>query len=255
MPADPRSLSPAALDRVTRVLLCALAAAGTLAAWAWLGGEAGPLSQSAILTPHAHGGEASGFLSAVLMAQVMTIAMMTPTFLRWLLVFADLTPSGQGHSARIRRAAALTAGYLAAWLAYSLAVAAVQGVLQAGGFLRDGRLASVTGGVLLVLAGAFQFAPIKRACLAHCRNPLSFFLARWRGGPGGGFRLGAIHGAYCMGCCWLLMATGLAMGVMNLAWMAVLTVVIAAEQVLPHGERVAAALGLGMAGWGIALLL
>jgi predicted metal-binding membrane protein len=255
MSADARVISPVAPDLATRVLLCGLAAAGVLAAWAWLGGEAGPLSQSAILMPHAHGGGAGGFLSAVVMAQVMTIAMMTPTFLRWLLVFADFAPSGSGRSARLRRAGALTAGYLAAWLGYSLAFASVQGVLLTGGFLRDGRLASVTGGLLLILAGAFQFAPVKRACLVHCRNPLSFFLARWRGGPAGAFRLGAVHGAYCMGCCWLLMATGLAMGVMNVAWMAVLTVVIAAEQVLPHGERVAGALGLAMAGWGIALLV
>jgi predicted metal-binding membrane protein len=255
MSADPCAISPPALDRVTRVLLCALAAAVTLAAWAWLGGKAGPHGHDAILMPRAHAGGAGSFLSTVLMAQVMTIAMMTPTFLRWLVVFADLAPSRGGRFARLRRAAALTAGYLAAWLGYSLAAAAVQGILQGGGWLRDGRLASAIGGALLILAGAFQFAPIKRACLAHCRNPLSFFLARWRGGPGGGFRLGAVHGAYCLGCCWLLMATGLAMGVMNIAWMAVLTVLIAAEQVLPHGERVAGALGLGMAGWGIALLL
>ena len=254
MSAESPAVSAAAFERAARVLLCALAAAVTLAAWAWLRGEAGSHGHAAVLMPRVHGGGAGGFLSAVLMAQVMTIAMMTPTFVRWLLVFADLTPAGGGHSARIRRAAALTAGYLTAWLGYSVAAAAVQGTLQAGGFLRDGRLASAIGGALLILAGAFQFAPWKRACLAHCRNPLSFFLARWRGGPGGGFRLGAVHGAYCMGCCWILMATGLAMGVMNLAWMAVLTVVIAAEQVLPHGERVAAVLGLAMAGWGIALL-
>jgi predicted metal-binding membrane protein len=243
------------VERATRVLLCALAAAVTLAAWAWLGGAGGTHGHAAILMPGAHGGGRDGFLFALLMAQVMTVAMMTPTFLRWIVVFAELAPSGDGRLARLRRATALTAGYLVAWLGYSLAVAAVQGVLDARGWLQEGRLASVIGGALLILAGAFQFAPIKRACLAHCRNPLSFLLARWRGGPGGGFRLGAVHGAYCMGCCWLLMATGLAMGVMNVAWMALLTVVIAAEQVLPNGERVAGALGLAMVGWGIVLLI
>ena len=242
------------VERATRVLLVASAAAVTVAAWAWLRAAGGEHVHSTLLVPHAHGGGMDSFLFAVLMAQVMTVAMMTPTFLRWLVVFAEFAPEASGRITKLRRAAALAAGYLAAWLAYSLAGAAVQRLLQAGGWLEHGRLASAAGGVLLILAGAFQFAPIKRACLAHCRNPLSFFLARWRGSPGGGFRLGAVHGAYCMGCCWLLMATGLAMGVMNVAWMAVLTIVIAAEQVLPHGERVAGFLGLAMAGWGISLL-
>jgi predicted metal-binding membrane protein len=228
-----------------------------LAAWIWLRGAATGASHGhmAILAPGSHGEGVRAFLSVVLMWQVMTIAMMTPTFLRWLLVFADLAPSSGGRAARARRIGTLAAGYLAAWLVYSVAGAAVQQVLQGGGWLRQGRVAAVAGGLLLVLAGAFQLAPVKRACLTHCRNPLSFFLARWRGGPGGGFRLGTVHGAYCVGCCWLLMATGLAMGVMNVAWMAILTVVVVAEQVLPHGERVAGALGLAMAGWGIALVV
>jgi len=255
MSAEAAAISSAALGRATKALVCVLAAAVTLAAWLWLKGEAGPHGHSGILMPGAHGGGAGAFLAAVLMAQVMTIAMMTPTFLRWLLVFAGLAPSGGERLARLQRVASLTAGYLAAWLGYSLVVAAMQQVLAAAGWLEHGRLSSAAGGALLILAGAFQLAPVKRACLAHCRNPLSFFLARWRGGFGGGFRLGAVHGAYCMGCCWLLMATGLAMGVMNVAWMAVLTVVIAAEQVLPHGERVAGILGFAMAGWGVVLLL
>jgi predicted metal-binding membrane protein len=255
MSTAPLAVSSVVLERATRALLCASAAAVTLVAWVFLRDQSGPHDHSAMLMPGAHGAGAGGFLSLVLMGQVMTIAMMTPTFLRWLLVFADLTPSEGVRRARIRRAAALTAGYFAAWLAYSAAAAGVQSVLQHGGWLRNGRVAAVAGGALLILAGAFQLAPVKRACLAHCRNPLSFFLSRWRGGPGGGFRLGAVHGVYCMGCCWLLMATGLAMGVMNLAWMALLTVIIVAEQVLPRGDRVGALLGLAMAAWGLRLLI
>jgi len=249
------SISSTGLARAERLLLCASATLVMLAAWIWLRGAATSVTHGhmAILAPGSHGGGVRVFLTVLLMWQVMTIAMMTPTFLRWLLVFADLAPSS-GRTARTRRIAALTAGYLAAWLVYSVAVAAVQQILQAGDWLRNGRVAAVAGGLLLIVAGAFQLAPIKRACLSHCRNPLSFFLARWRGGPGGGFRLGAVHGVYCVGCCWLLMATGLAMGVMNVVWMAVLTLVVVAEQVLPRGERVAGVLGLAMAGWGIALV-
>ena len=107
---------------------------------------------------------------------------------------------------------------------------------------------------MLVSAGAFQFVPLKGACLAHCRNPLSYFLARWNNGPIGGFRLGVSHGAYCLGCCWLLMLTALAMGVMNLAWMAVLTVVVALEQVAPAGVWVGRAFGVVLIAWGAWLL-
>ena len=254
MSASPWALRSESLQRPTKALLCAAAAVATLVSWLWLGAAAGAHDHSATLRPHASGGGAGAFWIAVLMWQVMTVAMMMPTFLRWLLVFADLAPDGSRRSARLARVARLTGGYMAAWLVYSLAAASVQRILERAGWLREGRVATLAGGALLVLAGAFQLAPVKRACLSHCRNPLSFFLARWRGGPGGGFRLGAVHGAYCVGCCWLLMATGFAMGVMNVAWMAVLTLVVVAEQVLPRGERVAGALGLAMAGWGIALV-
>jgi predicted metal-binding membrane protein len=254
MSASPWALPSTGLERAERGLLCAAAAIVTLAAWLWLGGAAGAHDHSSILRPHAGGGGAAAFWTAVLMWQVMTVSMMTPTFLRWLLVFADLAPAGSRRSERLARIALLTGGYMAAWLVYSITAASVQQILEKAGWLREGRVAAMAGGALLVVAGGFQLAPIKRACLAHCRNPLSFFLTRWRGGPSG-FRLGAVHGAYCIACCWLLMATGFAMGVMNVAWMAALTLVVVAEQILPRGERVAALLGLAMAAWGLRLLI
>ena len=131
----------------------------------------------------------------------------------------------------------------------------IQIALQQLNLLRDGKVAASSAGVLLLLAGLFQFAPWKRACLPHCRNPLRYLLARWRGVPRDGFPLGRAHGAYCVGCCWLLMLTGLAVGVMNMTWMAVLTLLVALEQALPQGQRVAAAFGALMAGWGLVLLL
>ncbi len=185
----------------------------------------------------------------------MMVAMMTPAFLRWLMTFAALTADVEGRSSPLRPVAALAGGYFLVWLCYSVGAAAIQVALQQMNLLRDGRAAASSAGVLLILAGLFQLAPLKRACLAHCRNPLTYFLSRWRNGPRGGLRLGIAHGAFCVGCCWLLMMTGFAMGVMNLAWMAVLTLVIAVEQVAPHGDRIASALGIAIAGWGFVLLL
>ena len=92
--------------------------------------------------------------------------------------------------------------------------------------------------------------PLKGACLAHCRSPLGYFIARWQDGPIGGFRLGLSHGAYCLGCCWLVMLTTLAMGVMNLAWMAVLTMIVALEQVAPGGIWLGRGFGVLLIAWG-----
>jgi len=91
--------------------------------------------------------------------------------------------------------------------------------------------------------------------LSHCRNPLSYFLARWENGPRGGFRFGLTHGAYCVGCCWAVMATGFAMGVMNMLWMALLTVLMCVEKLAPHGDRIGAAAAVGLMVWGVVLLV
>jgi len=255
VPVLQTSLSPASLARGTRVLLFASAALVTLAAWLWLTGAGASTGiPSTFLAPHHHELGGRSLLYGVIMWQAMMIAMMTPALLRWLMAFASLTTDADGGRSTMRAVAALASGYFVIWLCYSLGAAAIQIALQQMDLLRNGRVGASSAGVLLVLAGLFQFAPLKRACLTHCRNPLTYLLSRWRGGPRGGFRLGMAHGAYCVGCCWLLMLTGLAMGVMNMAWMAVLTLVVAVEQAAPHGDRIAAALGILFAGWGLVLL-
>jgi predicted metal-binding membrane protein len=254
--AVPVSASGSAIARGTRAVIVASAATVTLAAWLWLGGSGASHGfHPGILGPHRHDVDVSSFLYAVVMWQAMMVAMMTPAFLQWMLTFAALTAGPKRGAARFMLVPALASGYFVAWLVYGVVGAAAQIALQRVGLLADGRLAGASGGAVLIAAGLFQFAPFKRACLTHCRNPLSYLLSRWRGGPAGGFRLGIHHGAYCVACCWLLMITGFAMGVMNLAWMAGLTIVIASEQVLPLGDRIGRAAGLAMAGWGVALIL
>jgi hypothetical protein len=115
----------------------------------------------------------------------------------------------------------------------------------------DARLASV----LLIAAGLYQVTPIKRVCLAQCRSPASFLMREWRPGWGGSIRLGVLHGLYCLGCCWLLMALLFIGGVMNLAWVALLAASVLAERVLPIGERAALAIGGLTIAAGFAVLL
>ena len=106
----------------------------------------------------------------------------------------------------------------------------------------------------MIVAGLFQLTPLKDACLAHCRSPLSFFLARWDGGPGGPFKMGARHGAWCVGCCWALMALSFVLGVMNLLWMAVLTTMIVAEQRTPRRWQLGRGFGVALVAWGVTLI-
>ena len=146
-------------------------------------------------------------------------------------------------------------GYFVIWLAYSAFAAALQGGLQHFTLLRlDLSVGATLGGLLLIAAGVFQLTPLKEACLAHCRSPLSFFLARWDGGPAGPFKMGARHGVWCVGCCWALMGLSFVLGIMNLLWMAVLTAMIVAEQRAPRRWQLGRGFGVVFVAWGLALI-
>jgi len=112
---------------------------------------------------------------------------------------------------------------------------------------------ALSGGIL-VAAGAYQWLPVKSACLAHCRSPLGFLMSHWRAGADGAFRMGARHGAYCLGCCWALMCVLFVAGVMNLVRVAALSGVVLLEKIGPAGTIVARVAGAAMALAGIALI-
>jgi predicted metal-binding membrane protein len=178
----------------------------------------------------------------------MMTAMMTPVAAPWVLAFNRLQSRDlvrRRHA--IVSTAVFSAGYLVAWLAYSIGAAIVQRVLLSFGLL-DARhpWSSVAAAGILVGAGLYQFAPLKHACLTHCRNPLTYFLTRWRSGPASGFRLGLSHGLFCVGCCWAIMATSLAVGLSSPVWMLVLTAVVFVEQVVPLGQHLRVPLGTAL---------
>lgn len=165
----------------------------------------------------------------------MMTVMMAPTVWPWVVAFNRFqSPVESGFSRTT-----FIGGYAIAWLLYSLAAASIQ-------LLLPHDLPKAIAAAILFTAGAFQFAPIKRACLMHCRNPLTYFLTRWRDGASGGFRMGFGHGLFCVACCWALMATTLAVGVMSLWWMAALAAVTCAEQVSPWGDRVRVIVGAAL---------
>lgn len=184
------------------------------------------------------------FVALVLMWLAMMTAMMAPVAWPWVRAYARI-------DARPAAVAGFGSGYLAAWLGYSVGAALVQLALARAG----AAIVGMAGGALLVVAGLYQLASLKRACLTHCRSPLTYFLARWRSGPAGGFRLGIAHGLFCVGCCWALMLTALAVGVMNLWWMAALAAVAFVEQVVPRGDRLRVPLGVALVSAGLLALI
>jgi predicted metal-binding membrane protein len=200
-----------------------------------------------VLAPGHHGDFGASLVPLTVMWVVMMAVMMAPAVWPWVRAFEQFSRREEGAASRILSTGAFATGYLAAWSIYAVGAALLQATLLTTRVLdRSHALVPGLGPAVLLLAGLFQFAPLKRACLVHCRSPLSFFLGRWRNGPTGGLSLGFAHGLYCVGCCWALMATTLSLGVMNLWWMAALTIVVFVEQAAPRGDLIRTPLGAGL---------
>jgi predicted metal-binding membrane protein len=183
-----------------------------------------------------------GFFATTLAWTLMMAVMMTPTVGPWIGAYHRFAVAYRGLEPRVWPTAVFAGGYVAVWAGFSALVAMAQTFIH---------LPAGYGGVLLIVAGVFQLSPLKQACLSHCRNPLSFLLARWQHGPMPAFQLGLLHGAYCVGCCWALMLTAFAVGVMSLWWMAALTLITFVEQVVPWGARVRVPVGIVLIAAGI----
>lgn len=189
------------------------------------------------------------------MWSVMMVAMMTPSASPLVLLYVRVL---RQHAAPLRcvigLSAVLLAGYLSAWLVFSLAAASLQKLLEPSGLISQMMLwsrSAILSAALLALAGIYQISALKHACLAQCRAPARFLVDHWRPGPGGSFSLGLRHGAFCVGCCWALMGLLFVGGIMNLTWIAALAAVALLERLLPPGnllDRAAGALLLIWAG-------
>jgi predicted metal-binding membrane protein len=169
----------------------------------------------------------------------MMVAMMFPTAAPMILMFARVHAGKRQRGQSFVPTWVFVSSYLVVWtlfgvLAYAVAVGAER-LAERSMWLMDN--AGRFGGGVLILAGLYQLSPLKYACLAKCRTPLDFILGSWREGYGGSFRMGLEHGAYCLGCCWLLFVILFPLGVMNVAAMAVITLLIFAEKSLPLGRQ------------------
>ena len=197
----------------------------------------------------------------VAMWWVMMIAMMAPsaapTILLYACVHRDALAQGRLQE-RFAPTGAFAAGYLSVWLAFALAATGLHWALEQTGLVSATMMGSQSrwlSSAVLIAAGVYQLTPLKRACLSHCRAPASFLARHWRPRASGAFRLGVLHGTYCVGCCWVLMALLFVGGAMNLVWIAALAVLVLVEKILPAGRWVGAGAGAALIAWGIATLL
>jgi predicted metal-binding membrane protein len=187
---------------------------------------------------------------------VMMAAMMLPSAAPVVLLYGAVVRRSPAASAR-HHIYALAGGYLLVWTIFSLGATALQRGLA--GLLLLSPMMEVTsadaGGILLLIAGMYQFTPLKHACLRACRSPLALFMTRWRSGGAGAFRMGVEHGIDCLGCCWALMLLLFAGGVMNLAVIAALAALVALEKLAPFGPHGARAGGVLLIATGVAMIL
>ena len=184
---------------------------------------------------------------------VMMVAMMVPSAAPMVLMFANVQRRRQQQQRPFVPTSVFLIGYLVVWMVFSIIATLAQWGLHTAALLSPMMIStsSLLGGVLLLVAGIFQWTPLKHACLKHCRSPLGFITAEWRAGTWGALIMGLWHGSYCTGCCWALMALLFVAGVMNLFWVALIAVFVLVEKIVPKGHLVSKATGLLLIGWGI----
>jgi len=204
---------------------------------------------------------AGAWALTIAMWWTMMLAMMAPSAAPTILLYARVRGHAvaQGQAAAgLARTGAFAAGYLLIWLGFSVAAAGLYWALERIGLVSAATMGSQSkwlSAAVLIAAGLYQLTPLQSACLSHCRSPAAFLSQHWRPGVAGAVRLGMQHGAYCLGCCWMLMALLFVGGAMNLAWIAALTLLVLAEKLVPGGRNVARATGIALLAWGSATVL
>jgi predicted metal-binding membrane protein len=191
-------------------------------------------------------------------------AMMFPAISPMVLLYNRLSKSGGGSQSVVVEETGNTVlgvkmilfigSYLAVWsltgiallLAWSVSAAALAGVL-------NGALFGVFLGSILIVAGAYQFSPLKSKCLGYCESPMSFFMRRWKKGTSGALSMGLYHGLYCLGCCWPYFLIMVALGWMDILWMALFAGIILVEKIWSRGIWAARVAGAALIVTGVAV--
>jgi len=224
--------------RRDRLIVSAGLLALTALAWVYIARMAAVMpAHHGMAMPQARPWSVADTGGLVVMWIVMMIAMMIPSVAPVILLFANVSRRRRLQGVLTTSASVFTIGYLLAWTGYAVLAALAQSLLHSAAVLSPA-LASrspLLGGGLLMLAGVYQWLPLKGACLSHCRSPLGFFSTEWREGVSGALLMGLRHGTYCVGCCWALMLLLFVGGVMSLLWIGGITAFVLMEKLAPYG--------------------
>ncbi|NVO54479.1 DUF2182 domain-containing protein [Rhodobacteraceae bacterium B1Z28] len=185
---------------------------------------------------------------------VMMIAMMTPSAAPTVLLFSAIKRVGPEKDRTALFSLCFLFGYLIAWAAFSLAATGAQWGFEKIG-LSDGPMMTIRSrifaGLVLIAAGAYQLSGFKNACLRHCQSPAQFLADHNRPGWSGALRTGALHGSYCLGCCWALMLLLFVGGIMNLYWIVAVAGYVAIEKLMPRAQWLVPTSGAALIGAGV----
>jgi predicted metal-binding membrane protein len=196
------------------------------------------------------------FVLLAVMWMIMMVGMMVPSAAPTILLCAAIERKRAEVNPVLGRTALFVGGYFLVWGAFSIVAAAAQTALSRAGLvsMEMAVTSAALAGAVFVLAGLYEFTPLKNRCLIHCRSPLEWIPHHMRPGRTGALRMGLEHGAYCLGCCWVLMLLLFAGGVMNLLWVAVIAAIVLVQKLLPGGPIFARFAGAVFLLWGAVLI-
>jgi len=251
------------LKRDRWIVLAALAAT-TVLAWGYMVREAHAMNLTGVCCcagmkmsgPDTSAWSPGTLAPLFLMWGEMMVAMMLPSATPMILTFAKVQRNRREQERPFISTGIFVLGYLAVWTGFSAVAAVLQWTFHAKALLSPMMVSTspVLGGGLLIAAGIFQWTPLKNTCLTNCCSPLNFLMTGWREGKWGALAMGLKHGAHCAGCCWFLMLLLFVAGVMNIWWIAIITVLVLIEKVAPRGLMLGRIAGVLFVGWGVWLI-
>lgn len=256
------------MDKVQKIILVSLV---SVSAASWLTSQA---FQNDMMTVAGMGnGDGPGLTSYLFFVSLWTIgmaAMMFPAITPMVLLYNKLAGSGNNSQTQVAlqgknddtsqkvyrfKTVLFVSGYLAVWSATGFVLLFGWSALMSITNAASEPSMQYVYGAVLIIAGAYQFSPLKARCLGYCESPISFFMKRWSGGASGAARMGVFHGLYCLGCCWPYFLLMVALGWINLLWIALFSGIIFGEKIWPKGIWIARAAGIGFAMIGILVVV